>query len=407
MASTPSSPPTVDGVPVGDVVAPESAEQVAALLREAADRGHGVIPTGRGTQLALGNPPRRADVAVSTANLGGILDYEPTDLVLSVGAGARLGDVQAVLGEHGQWLPIDPPGGDDATIGGLIATALTGPRRLASGSLRDLLIGITVAHAGGTVSKAGGMVVKNVSGFDMPRLYHGSLGTLGVIVSANFKVLPRARAEQTVVCRFPDLDGALAAAERVRESRVPATGLEVAMDRAGTRTAVRIESREASLPPLVTEATRLAGGDAVTLATEASRAWWVAEAEPFRLDGAGDDVIVRCTTRPRDAGEMVRGALAALAALDATVVRLAVSPAVGEATIRLALADGSSASLAAVQSALLGVARHVTVLAAPAAAKADIDVWGPLPEGHAVMAALKAQFDPDNALNPGRFAGRL
>ena len=407
MAFTPSSPLTVDGVPVADVVAPESAEHAAALLREAADRGHGVVPTGRGTQLALGNPPRRADLAVSTANLGGILDYEPTDLVLSVGAGARLGDVQAVLGEHGQWLPIDPPGGDDATIGGLIATALTGPRRLASGSLRDLLIGITVAHATGTVSKAGGMVVKNVSGFDMPRLYHGSLGTLGVVVSANFKVLPRSRAERTVVSRHPDLRGALAAAERMRESRVPATGLEVATDGTGARAAVRIEARDSTLPPLVTETERLCGGDQETLATEASRAWWAAEAEPFRLSGAGDDVIVRCTARPRDAAEMVRSVLSALGPLEVEVRRLAASPAVGEATLRLALAGGSSAALAAVQAALLGVARHVTILAAPAAAKADIDVWGPLPEGHAVMASLKAQFDPDNVLNPGRFAGRL
>jgi glycolate oxidase FAD binding subunit len=150
---------TVDGVPVGTVETPPDGAAVAELLAEAASLSHSVIPVGGGTALALGNPPSSADIALSTSRLAGIIDYEPVDLVLSVGAGARLGDVQAVLAEHGQTLPIDPPGGDEATIGGLIATALTGPLRLSAGSLRDLLIGISLAHPSGTITKAGGMVV--------------------------------------------------------------------------------------------------------------------------------------------------------------------------------------------------------------------------------------------------------
>ncbi|MDQ3411434.1 MAG: FAD-binding protein, partial [Chloroflexota bacterium] len=115
--------PRIDGVPVTSMVTPGDAPAVAELLADAANLGQSVIPVGGGTALALGNPPGSADIALSTRGLGGIIDYEPFDLVLSVGAGARLGDVQAVLAEHGQTLPIDPPGGDDATIGGLIATA--------------------------------------------------------------------------------------------------------------------------------------------------------------------------------------------------------------------------------------------------------------------------------------------
>ena len=152
---------------------------------------------------------------LSTEHLAGIIDYEPTDLVLSVGAGARFGDVQAVLAEHGQRLPLDPPGAADATIGGLIATGRWGPLRYSAGTLRDLLIGISVAHPSGTVSKAGGMVVKNVSGYDMPRLYLGSLGTLGVVVSANFKVLPRPRAEATVIVVYDEPQDCFLRGERL------------------------------------------------------------------------------------------------------------------------------------------------------------------------------------------------
>ncbi len=187
----------IDGQVPGGVVEPVTAEEAAALLAESVRRGFACAPVGGGTKLALGNPPERLDVVLSTRRLGGVIDYVPTDLVLSVGAGARIGDVRAVLAEHGQHLPIDAPA--EATIGGLIATALAGPRRLGYGTLRDLLIGIAVAHPAGTVTRAGGMVVKNVSGFDLPRVYHGSLGTLGVIVSANFKVLPAPRHESTLL----------------------------------------------------------------------------------------------------------------------------------------------------------------------------------------------------------------
>src|SRR5215210_7505823 len=125
-------------------------------------------------------------------------------------------------------MPLDPHGGTDATIGGLIATGRWGPLRYSAGTLRDLLIGISVAHPSGTVSKAGGMVVKNVSGYDMPRLYLGSLGTLGVIVSANFKVLPRPRSEATVITAYDEPAKAFSAAQGLRHGQDPIAALEVA-----------------------------------------------------------------------------------------------------------------------------------------------------------------------------------
>ena len=257
MHSEPRIPHAVDGVTVRESVVPQSAEEVASILADASQLGQAVIPVGGGTSLSLGNPPRGADLALSTRALSQVIDYEPTDLVLSVGAGARFSDVQAVLGEHGQRLPLDPAGGEDATIGGLIATARWGPLRHSAGTLRDLLIGIAVAHPSGTVTKAGGMVVKNVSGYDMPRLYHGSLGTLGVITSANFKVLPQPRAEATVTASHASADEAFAAAARVRDTGDPTAALEIGFDGDQWMLATRVEGRERTVRQSRTACPRL------------------------------------------------------------------------------------------------------------------------------------------------------
>ncbi len=398
---------TVDGVVAARTVAPSTAQEVAAVLADAAASDHVVVPVGSGTALALGNPPERMDLALATRNLGGVIDYEPMDLVLSVGAGARLGDVQAVLAEHGQTLPIDPPGHDEATIGGLIATALAGPRRLGSGTLRDLLIGIAVAHPSGTVTKAGGMVVKNVTGFDLPRLYHGSLGTLGVVVSANFKVLPLPRAEASVVAAAVALDDALATADRVLASRLQPIALEVALRDGAWSVALRVAGREAAVGAAA-EATA-ALGDATTLDGSESAAWWAAYVADQSLDVAADEVLIRCAVRPRLVPELLRAAVALGEHGGVEIGAAFASVGLGSVVARCRL-SGESASprgLAAVRDRLLAVADHAVILAAPPAWKRGVDVWGPPPDTLDVMRALKGQFDPGRVLNRGRFVGYI
>lgn len=397
----------VDGQPIGEWATPATALETAEVLAEARERGQGVSPIGGATALALGNVPERVDVALSTRQLGGIVDYEPTDLVLSVGAGSRLGDVQAVLAEHGQRLPIDPPGGPDATIGGLIATARWGPLRYSAGTLRDLLIGIAVAHPSGTVSKAGGMVVKNVSGYDMPRLYLGSLGTLGVITSANFKVLPRPRAEATLVATMPTVEAAFAAAWSVHTANEPVAAIEVLSNGDGWTTAVRIEGREPTVEKLATRA-----GERIRQATkrrdgEESVAWWaeyVARQQPVSNDDHASAQF-RCSVRPRDTAILTQGIVAALANLGIPLTHVAASPGIGAVFIELTL--DSAEQLAEVQQILLGLADVVTLLSAPPAWKSGLDVWGRPAEGFAVSQALRQEFDPDRVINPGRFAGFL
>jgi glycolate oxidase FAD binding subunit len=398
----------IDGVPASDVIIPDDAQATAEVLADAEGRGLVVAPVGGGTALHMGNPPERVDLVLSTERLGGIIDYEPTDLVLSVGAGARFGDVQAVLGEHGQRLPLDPPGGADATIGGLIATGRWGPLRYSAGTLRDLLIGIAVAHPSGTVSHAGGMVVKNVSGYDMPRLYLGSLGTLGVIVSANFKVLPRPRAEATVIAAFAAPEEAFSHADRLRQSQEPVAALEVARRDSRWLLAARIEGREATVDAVASRIAAKSGSDVECFDAVSSAAWWHNYVAQQESAAAGDAVLVRCGVRPKATSVLACGIATAMDTLGIAAPYLAASPGLGSVVAHLELGGpGSPERLAEVQAALLGLAETVTILAAPPAWKRSLDVWGHLPDGFDVMRALRRQFDPHRTINPGRFAGFL
>jgi glycolate oxidase FAD binding subunit len=412
MPSDPTRPAngaaTIDSLLVSEIIVPSHPQEAADMLAAANSRGKAVAPIGGGTALGMGNLPERIDLALSTSGLAGIIDYEPTDLVLSVGAGSRLGDVQAVLGEHGQRLPIDPPGGADATIGGLIATARWGPLRYSAGTFRDLLIGISVAHPSGTVSKAGGMVVKNVSGYDMPRLYLGSLGTLGVIVSANFKVLPKPRTEATIVATYPSAAGAFAAARLLHVAQESLAALEVARLDGVWTTAARIEGREPTVDMLAKRIATIITGEVSRLDATESAAWWAAYVARQQPVPGDDTVLVRCGARPRETATLAEGIVAALENLGIAVTHLAASPGIGVALARLDLgSDGSADRLAEVQALLLGLSDTATILAAPSPWKQGLDVWGRLPEGFEVMESLRAEFDPARTVNPGRFAGFL
>src|SRR5262245_14456366 len=174
----------VQGITPACVAAPGSLDELSAVMHVAHEQRAAVAPWGGGTQQSIGNPPTRLDLVVRTERLNQVLVHEPDDLTISVAAGITIGALREHLARHRQMLPIDPPLPARATLGGLLATGMDGPRRLGYGTLRELLIGITVVEADGRISRGGGMVVKNVSGFDMMKLYRGSLGTLAIIASA-------------------------------------------------------------------------------------------------------------------------------------------------------------------------------------------------------------------------------
>ncbi|HEX3466564.1 MAG TPA: FAD-binding oxidoreductase, partial [Candidatus Elarobacter sp.] len=186
------------------VAEPADAAEVAALLGAASEAGESVVAFGGGTLQRASNAPARYDVALSTKRLNALHEYDPRELTAGVGAGMTLAALDAVLAKHGQFLPLDAPFAARATVGGTLAAGWIGPRRASYGRPRDLLIGATAALARGTLATSGGMVVKNVTGYDMGKLYVGSHGTLGIIVRANFKVLPAPAVRRMAIAPFDE-----------------------------------------------------------------------------------------------------------------------------------------------------------------------------------------------------------
>src|SRR5262249_19957438 len=186
-----------------------------------------VIPRGGGTRMTLGFPPRAADLVVQTEKLHEVVEYEPADLTVTVQAGMRLSELQERLRAEGQMLALDPAAADRATIGGLIAANASGPLRFMYGTARDLVIGTRVVNADGIVSKAGGRVVKNVAGYDLNKLYVGSLGTVGVIAELSFKLHPLPQAQGALLATFSSADDAASAVSALVRSPLGLAAIEL------------------------------------------------------------------------------------------------------------------------------------------------------------------------------------
>ncbi|MCY3774373.1 MAG: FAD-binding oxidoreductase, partial [Candidatus Aminicenantes bacterium] len=167
----------VQGKQPARAAAPRTPEEISDLLRTAQDQQWAVVPFGGGSRQDLGNPPKRFDLALATTCLDGIPEYEPQDLVVRVESGCRLGKLQELLAANRLCLPIDPPNYRQTTLGGMVATNASGPTRFGHGTLRDYLLGIGVIQADGSQTRFGSRVVKNVTGYDMCKLYAGSFGT--------------------------------------------------------------------------------------------------------------------------------------------------------------------------------------------------------------------------------------
>ena len=201
-ASTNPEDYVIDGVAPSVAVRPATVEAVSAVMSAAHGAGAAVILWGGGTRIAMGNMPRRYDVALDLTRLNSIIAHNHGDLTATVQAGVTVAALRRALAEHGQFLAIDPPLPDTATVGGTLAVGNSGPLKWQYGSVRDTVIGMKVVQADGVVTKSGGQVVKNVSGYDMARLHIGGLGTLGVIVEVSVKLTPLPHHEKTVIASY-------------------------------------------------------------------------------------------------------------------------------------------------------------------------------------------------------------
>ncbi len=408
----------VHGVQPSLVCSPSTPEGVAAALAGCDRVGAAVIPWGGGTQQRLGLPPRQADVVVTTRQMNRLLEYEPADLTVTVEAGMRFEELQLILGGKGQWLPLDPPLKTDATVGGLIATNVSGSRRLKEGGLRDLVIGTRVANVDGTVTRAGGRVVKNVTGYDLNKLHIGVLGTLGLVVEATFKVAPRPETERSWVGVFSSPESAGRAMGALMRRPLAATALDLLNDRAAVRVGLAVPAghwallgRASGLAPAVArhlvefEAVARAEGavEAQPLAEEVAGPVWAGVSQVGAdLRWAADSLTCRLAVPPAAMGHLCRRAadLGGEAVLwgHATGALFWSVPLEGQAPDRGAL---SQLRQRAEEAGGALVAENWP------SAHGALDVWGKPSGPIALMQAIKNQYDPHGILNPGRFVGGI
>jgi glycolate oxidase FAD binding subunit len=389
----------VAGVPARFVAAPSSTEQAGAVVRAAAARGLSIVVRGAGTKEDWGHPPRKLDLVLDTGRLAGVVEHAAGDLIVVVRAGTPVSDLQTKLATAGQQLALDAPF-PGATVGGTVAVGTSGPRRMAYGTVRDLLIGITIVRPDGVVARAGGKVVKNVAGYDLCKLIAGSYGTLGLITECAFRLhpTPPATAVLTRPVDGPDEVGMLVAAvlgaqlvPGALEVDAPAEGgLELAMLLTGVPQGV--SERTAAARTLLGE----------QLTTEAVPAWWAAY--PWGQGDTGLKLTAALSRVPAllAAGLAARarhGAPLALRGSAGTGVLYAGMPAATDANTVAAVVDD-------LRSAAHDAGGHAVVLTAPPAVRERVDLWGPVP-GLELMRRVKDQFDPDGRFAPGRFVGGI
>jgi glycolate oxidase FAD binding subunit len=392
----------IDGVLPLLVVTPHSEEHVRTTLRICIAAGAPVFPWGGGTAIAVGNPPRHGGIVIKLHRLNRVIEHDSANLTVTAQCGVSLRDLQATIAGPKQFVPIDAPYPARATIGGVVAANLNGPRRGSHGSVRDLVIGMKVVLANGEQVKAGGKVVKNVAGYDMCKLFIGSLGTLGVITELTLRVAPLADSMATFAGR-----GELGRLGNFHRELLGSTLIPSAIflcRDAGSelwRIGVWCEGFEATVQRQLGELEALArrsGIEGEILRAENHADFWRALGDfPLR-----PEYLTYRITVPR---AQLLESIEMIEAQDQTAI-------VGDMnTGTLWIACAARQSELERLPRLTRIARerrgHVVVFAAPPALKSGVNVWGESGATLTLMREIKHRFDPDGLLNPGRFVGNL
>jgi glycolate oxidase FAD binding subunit len=394
----------IDDVLPGSIVAPKTADAVAATLQWAAANGRSVVIRGGGSKVEWGARAQSIDLLLDMSRLNRVLVHQPGDLTVTVEAGIRLRDLNEQLAPHAQWLALDPAFADRATVGGLLATNDSGPQRHRFGTPRDLVIGIQLATTDGVLSKAGGQVVKNVAGYDLSKVVSGSFGTLAAIVSATFKLAPLPAASATIDIDGLSLDELVGVAGVITSSQLEPVAFDVHVHRPAGAPApeIRCLIRFASFPGVVeaevgNASSRISAVHQLfrVVSGSAEHELWAAHSrQPW--DGPG--TIVRAAWRPA----ALRPALEQLtASCRSTGFELVGRVGVGAGYIRL---PGDPTEQAAAVQLLRspGAFGNVLVTRAPVEMKIPDSIW-PQPRTTAALeGALKRELDPAGVLGAGR-----
>src|SRR5882724_2024402 len=287
------------------VAEPKDEKQLAAALSIANEAGFSVVPRGGGTKLDWGNPPKKADLVLSTVRLNQIVEHVWADLTVTVEAGCTLKSLQKKLAQHGQRLALDALWPERATIGGMLSTNDSGALRLRFGALRDLIIGVTIALPDGTLASSGGKVVKNVAGYDLPKLVTGALGTLGVITRAVFRLHPLPRSKRACSITAANAEEAQRIVLAIQDSKLAHTFLQSHFSDDATPTSdILFEGTEAGLTAQEAQLRKLCGAARVS---EASTATWAAREELWSFSEPSTTAIAKISILPGDLARTIGG----------------------------------------------------------------------------------------------------
>jgi glycolate oxidase FAD binding subunit len=413
----------VDGILPRLVVTPESVEQVAHIVALVNQHEATLLARGGGSRMNVGGLPERIDVALETGKLTRLLEHEAPDLTCHVEAGMTLASLQAYLATKGQRLALDPPDAAQATIGGILASNASGPKRLRYGTARDVVIGLRVIQANGESTRSGGRVVKNVAGYDLNKLYIGSFGTLGVIVEANFKLHPLPPDERTLVLTYVNAADALQTVIALLGSTLspcaiemidagaasdmsdyfgvalPANGYTLAINFEGSRSAVDRQIDDTRL--MARKHGALMGDD---ISGEAQSQFWegVREHTQGLVTCKAAILVTQMATYLQQVEQVCRHhelEAAIVAHAGNGILYIELRP--GDATPRLVAAINELREHAQETRGSL-VVEHC-----PVDLKRQINVWGEPGANFYLMQRLKSQFDPKGTFVRGRFMGGL
>ncbi|MGH9404544.1 MAG: FAD-binding oxidoreductase [Terriglobia bacterium] len=420
---------SVDGLVPRSVVFPCCEDQVARVLKRAAERGLAVIACGSGTKLGVGNAPRNYDLALSLGRMDRVRHFEPADLTASVESGVKLGDFEDLLRPHGLWLPVDPPGSLRSTLGGIVAANASGPLRLHYGSPRDFVLGLRIATTEGKIIKAGGKVVKNVAGYDLTRLLTGSFGTLGVIVEISLKLfpLPAHRATWRVMAAGLDvarqfrrsilqsplapmrmvlLDRGAAAIARGDDFPRPGDPFEIWIETGGSE---RVNRRFGETLGAIADNARASADPIEPLETGVAEAAWNRIADFTAFRPPGEFVAVKASvpiTSSEAFVELVGHEAEQAGARHACFSQNGVG--VVRACLMGAQPDGRLvSSVARLRAEAVRRGGALVVERASEEVKRALEAWGYEGSDLGVMSKIKRLWDPNGTLAPGRFVGGL
>ncbi len=393
------------------VVAPATVDELAAVMQHCHATGATVVPWGGGTRQERGILTATPDVVVHTRRMAGVFNYNRDDLTISVAAGTTLSELRTVLAANGQMIALDVAQPDQTTLGGIVATAATGARRLRYGTLRDMVLGLTVVEVDGTISRFGGQVVKNVSGYDMPKLFIGSHGTLGIIASVNLRTMPLPQHEGTLLIGFADQASAMATLDALAETQLTPAAVEFLgrgafqqMGMAGAcGLAIWLDGTLAACQRHVRDITMLAHAHSPTservLHHDAHTELWHRIASLLDSHNwSSDEALLRVAVPPADLAAAVQDLEQQCATRQMTcVVRAHALNGVLYARV-----SGTPDRLHSLQQHLVTRWRHSHVLACDPARKDGLAVWGAPHDGYDIMQQIKQAFDPAGRLNPGR-----